>query len=228
MLVEHPVDAEPEELDIFSHRVESVVGREKHRPVAERVGMDHEPGLVSVGHQAGVWQESSITIRRHDAALVGPDAAGIGGDFGKPSRRHHVAVGAWVVGNDEVVRPRSAPVEQLHEPQFGHLTQIFEAADLERLNEYRRMGAAIVIGFQRLDQPRLEILEELTYAAPISGATIRNAVTAVARRALKPDGVTPGNFLGYKETRYDSDASGHPLALGQVRAAAVDHQVPPA
>lgn len=64
----------------------------------------------------------------------------------------------------------------------------------------------------------------MTYAVPVGGSGVRGAVATTTRQALKSDGITPGNYLGYSEIQYDTDASGAPLPLGQVGVGNPTHE----
>ena len=116
-----------------------------------------EAGSMRVVHQAGGCAERAAGLQRDDRADVRPDRIRIPGDPAQPGRRHHLRIGQLAARRGHVVRLLFPVTEQLQQadvavPAVGELAaQVFQVADLERLDLHRRAAGVGVRG-QRGEQ----------------------------------------------------------------------------
>jgi hypothetical protein len=114
--------------------------------------MNNQARLVGIDDESGRLQQRSADTLRHDAALVRADAMRVACDRRKRRRGHEVAVRAPITGHDKVVWLFLVIIHQLDEAQPGHLAQLDEVLNLERLNEHRRIGVGVTVGRKHLQQ----------------------------------------------------------------------------
>jgi hypothetical protein len=149
---EEAVDAELQEALHLAGHVSAGAGIEAapaaRRQVAvlgtQRPRVHPQPGGVSVPHEG-----------RGDEAFLDPDCAGVARDVDKPVAPDHLGVGAREAPRGEVPR---APlrVDELDQRELRLARELPQVADLEGLDEDRRVRAIEAVASQGGEQRRLQ------------------------------------------------------------------------
>ncbi len=137
---------------------------------------------------AGVGQRA-VGVQRDHAALVRPDAVGIGGDVAQALVGHQVGVGAGVVGHREVVGALGGGAQQLHELPVGlaaadPVADRLQVGDFERLDMDRGPAGREIVLAQRGDQPVFQRQADRLEIGRVLGLGVEADVAAAQGRLV--------------------------------------------